>query len=576
MASYDELRAALEHIKQVTGDPNAWQKGLSEQQIRDVNGWLNSQGAKMTSTPTGYDNGGWRDPQTGVYYENRVENTGANPQVPDVDLDRIRKAHPELFDPSTNAPLTPAPGAPPPTQPPSPAPGAPGQPPAGTPPGQPPTDDDGLSGRAADAAKRVDDALAKNKTALAEADEELVDAVLGAKTGSDEGKAQLQALQSSLVDQIHKLGPTLDTPAGQQQLNDYLQSKTQEILGIVKSSGMDAESKAEVLDALSQRYDAVKDSAGTSSGPTDPAAASGGGQTGSGTGGSAGAPAPAADPGTGGAGDPLASDPLLSGLASDPLMGGLGGLAGPAMGALSGLPGAMGSMMPGMGGLGGGGGLGDLGGAIGGAIKEAASARPEDPADALKDDPLGAKPENAEHNGDEKNDETAATDEGNKDEAKKDTPATEPAAAKPAEGAQPQPIAAETGQVAPAQPAPDVSVKLPDGSTVTADNPQLAQAGRLVLGGASLDDAAGQSQITVLPPGAPVNEPVSPSQLKMMDYAQFTDHRVMALGNGKVWLNGQVTPVEQMPTGPNFLGWARPQIQTAPAAAPATVLAGAH
>ena len=578
MASYDELRAALEHIRQVTGDPSGWQKGLSEQQIRDVNGWLNSQGAKMTSTPTGYDNGGWRDPETGVYYEKRVENTGANPQVPDADLERIRQAHPELFDPSTRAPLTPA-DAPPPTPQQSTAPGAPGQPPAGTPAGQapagqPPADDDGLSGRAADAAKRVDDALAKNKTALAEADEELVDAVLGAKTGSDQGKAQLQALQTSLIDQIHKLGPTLDTPAGQQQLNDYLQSKTQEILGIVKSSGMDAESKADVLDALSQRYDAVKDSAGTGSGQTDPAASAGSGQTNGGTGGSAGAPPPA-DVGASGGGDPLASDPLLNGLASDPLMGGLGGLAGPAMGALSGLPGAMGSMMPGTGGLGGGGGLGDLGGAIGGAIKEAASARP-DPADALKDDPLGTKPENAEHSADEKNDETPATDEGNKDEGKKDASATDPAAAKPAEGAQPQPIAAETGQVPPAQPAPDVSVKLPDGSTVAADNPQLAHAGRLVLGGASFDDAAGQSQITVLPPGAPVNEPVSPSQLKMMDYAQFTDHRVMALGNGSVWLNGQVTPVEEMPTGPNFLGWARPQIQTAPAATPATVLAGAH
>ena len=85
-------------------------------------------------------------------------------------------------------------------------------------------------------------------------------------------------------------------------------------------------------------------------------------------------------------------------------------------------------------------------------------------------------------------------------------------------------------------------MKLPDGSTVTADSPQLAHAGRLVLQGASFEDAAGQSQMTVLPPGAPVNEPVSPSQLKMMDYAQFTDHRVMALGGGKVWLNGQVTP----------------------------------
>lgn len=484
--------------------------------------------------------------------------------IDDKYLGALRLDNPTLFD---GGKLVDLPGAPPATVPASvdaPA-AAPGQAPAPA--------DDGFSGRAAEASQRVDDALAKNTTALAEADEELVDAVLGAKTGSDEGKAQLQALQAALVDQIHKLGPTLDTPAGQQQLNDFLQSKTQEILGIVKSSGMDAESKAEVLDALSQRYDAVKDSAGSGTGSTDPATTGGNGQSGSGTGGSAGGAPAAADTGAG-AGDPLASDPLLDGLASDPLMAGVGGLAGPAMGALSGLPGAMGSMMPGMGGFGGGGGLGDVGGAIGGAIKAAASARPpeDDPAEALKDDPLAATPDGSEQDNpeDEKSDEAAA------DDAKTDDPATEPAAAKPADGAQPQPVAAETGQVPPAQPGPDVSVKLPDGSTVTAESPQLAHAGRLVLEGASLDDAAGQAHITVLPPGAPVNDPVSPSQLKMMDYAQFTDHRVMALGNGKVWLNGQVTPVEEMPTGPNFLGWARPQIQTAPAAPAATVLAGAN
>lgn len=470
-------------------------------------------------------------------------------------LGALRLDNPTLFDRAK--PVYP-PGAPPATVP------ASVDSPAGGPSQTPAPADDGFSGRAAEAAQRVDDALAKNKTALAEADEELVDAVLGAKTGSDEGKAQLQALQSALVDQIHKLGPTLDTPAGQQQLNDFLHSKTQEILGIVKSSGMDAESKAEVLDALSQRYDAVTDSGGPGAGSTDAAATSGSGETSNSTTGSASTPT---STGAGvGAGDPLLDDPLLSGLASDPLMAGLGGLAGPAMGALSGLPGAMGSMMPGMGGLGGGGGLGDLGGAIGGAIKEATAHTREDPAEMFDDDPMAAKTEDI--GAQEKVDAEEVTDED-----KEDAPATEPAAAKPADGVQPEPAAAETGQVPPAQPGPDVDVTLPDGSTITADSPQLAHAGRLVLEGASLDDAAGQAKITVLPPGAPVNDPVSPSQLKLMDYAQFTDHRVIALGNDKIWLNGQVTPVEEMPTGPNFLGWARPQVQPAPAA---TVLAGAQ
>ncbi|NTY62517.1 DUF4226 domain-containing protein [Mycolicibacterium sphagni] len=480
-------------------------------------------------------------------------------------LGALRLDNPTLFN---GGKLFDPPGPPPATVPASvdtPGSGKPGQ--------TPDPADNGFAGRAAEASRRVDDALAKNKTALAEADDELIDAVLGAKTGSDQGKAQLQALQSALVDQIHKLGPTLDTPAGQQQLNDFLQSRTQEILGVVKSSGIDAESKAEVLDALAQRYDAVKDSAGKGTGSTDPAAgSSGSGQTGSGAGDSAGGPS--TGQGTT-AGDPLGSDPLLNGLASDPLMGGLAGLAGPAMGALSGLPGAMGSMMPAMGGFGGGGGLGDLGGAIGGAIKDATARRADDHTGALqdKDDPLAAGKGVADPG---KTDKADAKAEHTTDDTKKDDAATEPAAAKPADGAHPQPVAAEGGQVPAAQPGPDVSVKLPDGSTVTADSPQLAHAGRLVLGGANLDDAAGQAQVTVLPPGAPVNDPVSPSQLRLMDYAQFTDHRVVALGNGKVWLNGQVTPVEQMPTGPNFLGWARPQVQTAPTATAPTVLAGAN
>jgi hypothetical protein len=470
-------------------------------------------------------------------------------------LGALRLDNPNLFD---GGRLVDPSGQPPATQP-------AGVPPGQTPPGQTPAPaDDGFSGKAAEASKLVDDGLAKNKTALNQADEELVDAVLGAKTGSEEGKAQLQALQNGLVDQIHKLGPTLDTPAGQQQLNDYLQGKTQEILGIVKSSGMDAQSKAEVLDALSQRYDAVKDSGGSGAGSSDPAAAGGSGQTSGGTTGSASG---SADPG--GASPALPSDPLLNGLASDPLMGGLGGLAGPAMGALSGLPGAMGSMMPGMGGLGGGGGmpLGDLGGAIGGAIKEA-TAHPQDPAAAREADALAKGKDGAESG-------TASDGQSHDDAAAKDDksdPAKDTAAAKPGDGEQPQPVAAQAGQVPPAQPGPDVSVKLPDGSTVVADSPQLAHVGRLVLGGASVDDAAGQAQVSLLPAGAPVTEPVSPSQLRFGDYAQFTDHRVMALGGGKVWSEGQVTAADQMPTGPNFLGWARPQVQTAPA----TVLAGAH
>ncbi|MCH9729728.1 MAG: DUF4226 domain-containing protein [Actinomycetia bacterium] len=463
--------------------------------------------------------------------------------IDDKYLGALRLDNPTLFDEAT--PINP-PGQAPATQPAAAdvGPTGPGQ--TTSPSGE------GFNGRAAEAAQRVDEALAKNSTALAEADEELVDAVLGAKTGSQQGQAQLRALQETLVDQIHKLGPTLDTPAGQQQLNDFLQGKVQEILGIVKSSGMDAQSKAEVLDALTQRYAAVDDSGGP--GTTAP------GQTGPGT---TTAPQPGSTGGTGGTGA-LPDDPLLNGLISDPFMDGLGALAGPAMGALGGLPAAMGSMIPGLGGMGGGLPLGDLGGALGGAIRDASARGADDPGAGLQEDPSITK---VGENGESQSDGEPPT-EGEKTDPDENGPA-----AKPGEGEQPPVLPAEAGQAPPVQPGPDVSVELPDGSTIAAESPQLAHVGRLVVDGTNLDDAAAQAQVTLLPAGSPVSEPVSPSQLQPMDYAQFTDHRVMALGGDKVWLNGQVTPVSEMPTGPNFLGWARPQVQSAPAA---TVLAGAN
>ena len=72
--------------------------------------------------------------------------------------------------------------------------------------------------------------------------------------------------------------------------------------------------------------------------------------------------------------------------------------------------------------------------------------------------------------------------------------------------------------------------------------------------------------MTLSPPGSPVTSAVSPGRLAFGDIGQYTDHRVMALSGSKVWANGQVTPLEQLETGPNFLGWERPP--PAPSAAP--------
>lgn len=468
---------------------------------------------------------------------------GINPDT--APLPEINKA---LGRDQPAAPTTPAPppGSPAPTT------------PAGTPP--PP----GLSGAGADAAKRLDEALAKNHSALNDADDKLADALLKASSSSADGRQRLQSLQQDIIDQVTKLGSSLDTASGQQQLAEFLQGKTDDILNVLKNAGLDSDSQARVLDGLSARYQALQDkkpgedshtkgSAGDGTGsPDTPGATPGGG---------ADSPAGSGD-GTG-----SGNDPLLDGLASDPLMSRLGMMAGPAMGALGSLPGALGSAIPSLGG--GGGGLGDLGSAIGGALGD----RGHDPdlasdehADTLKD-PSGS------HTSDDKSQDgsqsAALHDPGDKGD--------KAGAQNAGSGSTPPPSApAAPGQT----PAPSTQVQLPDQSVRTAANGALAQAGRAVLSGDSVDDAYAAANLQLPPLGSPVSSPMAPSRLQFGDVGQYTDHRVMALDKDHVWLNGQVTPIDQLETGPNFLGWTHvsaptPTTVTAAATTPAPAVAPA-
>lgn len=424
-------------------------------------------------------------------------------------------------------------------------------PPAETTPQAGPASNPELTGAAAEVAKRLDEALAKNRTALNEADEKLIDALLKAQDSSAEGKAKLGELQKSIIDQVQKLGPTLDTPAGQEQLASFLQGKTDEINGVLKSKGLDSASHGAVLDGLAARYEALSSDKPSGQNETG----EGTGEPAAGTGPAGGAAAPG-EPGAGAAG--LEQDPLLDGLASDPLMAGLGSMLGPGMGALGSLPGMLGGMMPfggGGGAMGGGLPLGDIGSGIGSAIRDAKAAGAES-TDPLTDPPVGEK---AETSGDEK---------GGKDEQGelKDPPVGEgnqPAG--PQASTNPAAAEAQSGQVTPAgagQPAADdLSVKVPGfENPVTAETAAVAQASRAVVGGTPFEQAYRDANLTLSPAGAPVTtNAVSQSRLILGDVGQFTDHRIMALGNDKVWSNGRAVPLEDIDFGSTFLGWERPQ-----------------
>ena len=222
-----------------------------------------------------------------------------------------------------------APASPPPPPPPDPQ--------APPPPTDPSSAPPGMSGSAVDAAKRLDEALAENHSAINDADDELADAVLKATSSSDEGRKRLQGLQQEIVDEVNKLDSTLDTAPGQQQLAEFLQNKTDDILDVLKNGSLDADSQAKVLDGLAARYQALHDGGkGSGDDPSNPVGApQDPGDTPAP--GAPGAPGAAGtDPSdTGGAGG---DDPSLEGgLPSDAMMGGLGAL-GPAMGALGSTP----------------------------------------------------------------------------------------------------------------------------------------------------------------------------------------------------------------------------------------------
>jgi hypothetical protein len=71
-----------------------------------------------------------------------------------------------------------------------------------------------------------------------------------------------------------------------------------------------------------------------------------------------------------------------------------------------------------------------------------------------------------------------------------------------------------------------------------------------------------------------VTHPVDRNSLQAGDYAQFASKApVMFMGNGKIWLDGQLQPVGALKSSPDFLGWTQPPVSTgagvpAPAAPP--------
>ncbi|SBS76616.1 conserved hypothetical protein [uncultured Mycobacterium sp.] len=439
---------------------------------------------------------------------------------------------------------------------------------AGRPPGDPDTaglpTDEQQSGDAADAVRKLQDELKARFTTISSAEEKLSEVLLNAHATNAAGQAKLNDIQKKIVEAVNNPAMETKTAAGEKAYLTFLRSQVSTIKDLLASSSLSADDQSKTAQALAALYAA--DNGGTTA-PADPGTDS---------------PAPAApaapaapvdpgltdpgltDPGLGPA--PQMPDPSLSDVMGGMPMGGMG--ADPMSALASMLPGAMGSL----GGLGGGGGgspLDALGGLAGAASPLAGLAS------GMGDQGRDHSPDSTDKT-DDKVDSADDKDKDTADPAKKDTTAPadqqqntstqQPGQQDPQNttppGAPPVPVAPP----APASP----TVKLPDGSTATARTPAAAQAVRDYLAGGTVDAAYHQNGMTLPPVGTPVTAPVDPTRLTCGDVAMFKDHYEPILSSVKGYLNGQVVPLSQVASSPDFLGFIDPTAAASAAtAAPA-------
>ena len=200
MATPDDVLAAVEHVKECTGDPKAWLTGLTPQEITDA---------------------------TTVF--------AASPQRLDGVIARIRQHHPDLFDPRTGTMIVPSQT------------GSAGRLPSA----------DRQEGAAADAIRNAEVALAHQNSTTAQVDLQVVTAVLNAHQKNAEGKGALNRLQHDIEAAVTTRSD-LDTPAGARDFQRFLIGKLRDIRDVVANASLDDTSNSALMAAWTSLYDSAK------------------------------------------------------------------------------------------------------------------------------------------------------------------------------------------------------------------------------------------------------------------------------------------------------------------------------
>jgi Domain of unknown function (DUF4226) len=204
MATPNDVLAAIEHVKECTGNPKAWLTGLTPQDATDL-------ATIFTASPHRLD---------GV-------------------LASIRRQHPDLFSPTTGEMIFP------------PKTGLAGQRPATPRPDQ--AASDRQEGDAADAIRNAEAALAQQNSATAQLDLQVITAVLNAHQQTAEGREALDTLQHEIEAAV-RTRSDLDTPAGARDFQRFLIGKLKDIRAVVAKASLDDTSKSALMAAWMSLY----------------------------------------------------------------------------------------------------------------------------------------------------------------------------------------------------------------------------------------------------------------------------------------------------------------------------------
>jgi hypothetical protein len=112
----------------------------------------------------------------------------------------------------------------------------------------------GWSGAAADDAQAAHAVLAQLSRTRGSSDEAFAQAILAAKQAARESQERLQQIHAEVQSGVRTLQPSMNTPAGRQQMADFLQSKTSEAREVIRAAQDASTRAASAMGSAGQGY----------------------------------------------------------------------------------------------------------------------------------------------------------------------------------------------------------------------------------------------------------------------------------------------------------------------------------